>query len=92
MGDFNAEPDSKTYRWLTGQSDEAVDTLPDLKETFKSPYPGTSHRFTGKQTTGLIDWILYRGDLRFKKCIVIEDSFDGIFPSDHFPLMAYFEA
>jgi endonuclease/exonuclease/phosphatase family metal-dependent hydrolase len=90
-GDFNAEPDSKTYRWLTGEFDETADTLPDFKETFKKPYPGTFHRFTGKPITGLIDWILYRGDLRFKKCLVIKDSFDGMFPSDHFPLMAYFE-
>lgn len=90
-GDFNAEPDSKTYRWLTGQFDEVTNTLPDFKETFKSPYPGTFHRYTGKPITGLIDWILYRGDLRVKKYLAIEDSFDGIFPSDHFPVMAYFE-
>jgi len=92
MGDFNAEPDSKTYRWLTGQIDETMDTLPDFKETFQKPYPGTFHRFTGKPITGLIDWILYRGDLRLKKCLVIKDSFAGMFPSDHFPVMAYFEA
>ena len=92
MGDFNTEPDSKTYRWLTGQFDEAENTLPDFKETFKKPYPGTYHRFTGKPVTGLIDWVLYRGNLRFKKCLVIKDSFDGMFPSDHFPIMAYFEA
>ncbi|RLE02929.1 MAG: metal-dependent hydrolase, partial [Bacteroidetes bacterium] len=34
---------------------------------------------------------LYRGELSLKKCLVIEDSFNGIFPSDHFPLMAYFK-
>ena len=91
MGDFNAEPDSKTYKWLTGLPNEALDTIPDFNETFKHPYPGTCHQFTGKPTTGLIDWILYRGDLKFKKCQVIADSFDGMFPSDHFPLMAYFQ-
>ena len=91
-GDFNSEPDSTTYRWLTGQFDEPENPLPDFKETFKTPYPGTYHQFTGKPVTGLIDWVLYRGDLRLKKCLVIKDNFNGIFPSDHFPIMAYFEA
>jgi endonuclease/exonuclease/phosphatase family metal-dependent hydrolase len=90
-GDFNAEPDSKTYKWFTGKFDKIASSLPDFKETFISPYPGTFHRYTGKPLTGLIDWILYRGDLNFNKCIVIEDSFEGVFPSDHFPIMAYFE-
>ncbi len=91
MGDFNAKPDSKAYRWFTGRIDEGMDTFPDFKETFRSPYPATYHRFTGKPIVGLIDWILYRGDLRLKECFVIEDSFDGVYPSDHFPVMAYFE-
>lgn len=91
MGDFNAEPDSKAYQWFTGQINEGMDTLPDFKTTFKSPYPGTYHQFTGKPIVGLIDWILYRGEFRLKKCLVIEDSFDGLYPSDHFPIMAHFE-
>ena len=90
-GDFNAEPDSKTYRWLTGKLDGPENSLPDFKETFKEPYPGTYHQFTGEPVTGLIDWVLYRGDLHLKKCRVIKDTFNGMFPSDHFPLLAYFE-
>lgn len=91
MGDFNAKPDSKTYRWLTGQINEKINTPPDFKETFKHPYPKTYHRFTGEPIVGLIDWILYRGELRPTKCMVIKDSFDNMYPSDHFPIMAHFE-
>jgi endonuclease/exonuclease/phosphatase family metal-dependent hydrolase len=90
-GDFNTEPDSKTYRWFTGQIDAGMNLRPDFQETFKNPYPGTYHRFTGRPIVGLIDWILYRGAIRLKDCLVIEDSFDGLYPSDHFPVMASFE-
>ncbi|MDL1979050.1 MAG: endonuclease/exonuclease/phosphatase family protein [Deltaproteobacteria bacterium] len=92
MGDFNAEPQSKAYRWFTGKIDEGrSSTRPDFEETFKEPYPGSYHRFTGRPVAGLIDWILYRGRLRPKEPFVIEDSFDGLYPSDHFPVMACFE-
>lgn len=37
-----------------------------------------------------IDWILYRGDLHVEYAQIVERSFDGVYPSDHFPLIAEF--
>jgi len=90
MGDFNATPDSQCYKWFTGKEVDTRRRL-DLKETFKEPYPGTFHGFTGKPTKGYIDWILYRGPLHLKACQVLREPLDDTHPSDHFPVKAVFE-
>jgi len=89
-GDFNATPVSICYQWLTGKEVDGKNGL-DFNETFKMPYPGTLHRFTGKPAGGYIDWILYRGNLRLRGCEVLQGQVDGIYPSDHFPVTAVFE-
>ena len=90
MGDFNATPESPCYRWLTGQEVDGEVGL-SFHETFKAPYPGTLHRFTGKPTGHYIDWILFRGPLRLKRCLVLQEPVEGVHPSDHFPVLADFE-
>jgi endonuclease/exonuclease/phosphatase family metal-dependent hydrolase len=90
MGDFNATPDTHCYKWLTGQEVNG-EAGPCFSETFKSPYPGTLHRFTGKPTGDYIDWILFRGPLRLKRCDVLQEPIEGVHPSDHFPVVADFE-
>ena len=90
MGDFNATPDSQCYQWLTSKQITGEGGL-NLKETFKKPYPGTFHSFTGEPSGDHIDWILYRGGLQVKTCQVLQEPVDGIYPSDHFPVTATFE-
>ena len=90
MGDFNATPEAHCYQWLTGQGVDGEVGL-SLGETFKPPYPGTLHRFTGKPTGDYIDWILFRGPLRLKRCLVLQEPVEGVHPSDHFPVVADFE-
>ena len=90
MGDFNATPESPCYRWFTGKEVDGERGL-NFKETFKKPYPGTFHRFTGEATGGYIDWILYRGPFQLKGCQVLQEPVDGVHLSDHYPVKAIFE-
>jgi endonuclease/exonuclease/phosphatase family metal-dependent hydrolase len=90
LGDFNTTPESPCYQWLTGQKINGAKGL-DFRETFKVPYPGTHHRFTGESTGDHIDWILYRSPLRLLDCEVLQKPVGGIYPSDHFPVTAVFE-
>jgi endonuclease/exonuclease/phosphatase family metal-dependent hydrolase len=50
----------------------------------------TFHDFTGKETGHHIDWILYSKGLTPISEQVIQDSFDGFFPSDHYPVRGGF--
>ncbi len=96
-GDFNATPEDRCYQIFTGTLTDAnikaSDRMdqPVFKNVFKPPYPSTHHGFTGDAQSGLIDWILYRGGLKLKDAGIITDTFDGRYPSDHFPLIARFE-
>ncbi len=80
-GDFNAKPGSSAY---------TVFTAAGFSEVFENHYTSTFHEFTGKDTGYHIDWILYRGDLAPTNRKIITDSFDGRFPSDHYPVRAGF--
>jgi endonuclease/exonuclease/phosphatase family metal-dependent hydrolase len=87
-GDFNCSPGSACYAILTrrrGSADRPFSNVFD-----PPPYAGTYHGFSGTSDAPPIDWILYRGDLRVEHAQIIERSFNGLYPSDHFPLMAEF--
>jgi endonuclease/exonuclease/phosphatase family metal-dependent hydrolase len=47
---------------------------------------GTMHAFTG-EGRGRIDWVLYRGDVEVESVEVITRNEDGLYPSDHFPVL-----
>lgn len=89
-GDFNADPSSSCYSVFTSTADKAGEPAAGFKNSFTEPYPGTHHGFTGSLRGDHIDWILFRGDVRQKGATIVTDSFDGCFPSDHFPLTATF--
>ena len=90
MGDFNTTPETPCYRWLIG-NDMNGEAGMDFKETFTKPYPSTFHGFTGKPVAGHIDWILFRGPLQLKTCRVEKHAIEGVYVSDHNPLIATFE-
>jgi len=91
MGDFNAEPGSSVFNVFSGERQAG---LPGAARTFKSsfapPYPGTYHGFTGVPDGRHIDWVMYCGDLDVIAADVISDPFDGMYPSDHFPIQVDF--
>jgi endonuclease/exonuclease/phosphatase family metal-dependent hydrolase len=92
VGDFNATPQSSSYRIFTGQKkDDTVNRAQFFKNAFKKPFPGTFHGFKENNTGDHIDWILYRGGLVLKKSKVIRGKINGLYPSDHFPLFAVFK-
>jgi endonuclease/exonuclease/phosphatase family metal-dependent hydrolase len=82
-GDFNTGPGSEAHDALTASLKDAWTAAPRREgpaETF--------HDFTGN-ATHRIDWILYRG-VEATSVRTITISRDGRYPSDHFPVQAYF--
>jgi endonuclease/exonuclease/phosphatase family metal-dependent hydrolase len=83
-GDFNADPQSDAYGVFTSKAS-------DFRNVFEGAAgPGTYHGFGGTAEKEPIDWILYRGPLILERADVIADRYEGIYPSDHFPLIAVF--
>jgi endonuclease/exonuclease/phosphatase family metal-dependent hydrolase len=91
MGDFNATPASACHRIFTGQGEKMVSDKFRFKNVFKKPFPGTYHGFSGDITGDCIDWIIYRGAIIPVDYRVIIDTFNNIYPSDHFPVIATFK-
>ena len=86
-GDFNAGPGSACHRILT----ETVDTSTvPFQDAFQGDAAGTVHKFTGKAVSDRVDWILWRQGARLTDKRIITDRFDGLYPSDHFPVYAAF--
>lgn len=86
MGDFNAEPGSPPWRTFTEDT-----TLPGapFSQAMPEPNTGTYHGFSGMPDGRVIDWVLYRGDVRPQWAKVIQDRFRGFHPSDHFPIVVH---
>jgi len=92
MGDFNATPSCPCYKMLTGQDKKSNSTNKlYFKNTFKKPFLGTHHGFSGNKNGKNIDWILYRGGIVPMDCKVIHDKIHDIYLSDHFPVYAKFK-
>lgn len=83
MGDFNAVPGSPCYNVFTAKGN-------DFRRAQHPCCNGTHHGFSGKDDKGPIDWVLYRGNLELTHARVVTKSYDGFFPSDHFPIIAEF--
>ncbi len=90
MGDFNAVPFSACYNIFTDHDDQPTVRAPCFKDAFGEPFTGTRHGFTGQTDGDHIDWILYRGKLAVNRSMVIQDTFNNVYVSDHFPLFAEF--
>lgn len=90
MGDFNATRDDPSIEWISGGHPHV--TLRDAF-TFMDPNParaGTFHKaFDGVPSGKQIDYILIDpGRFEVIDATVVKDHREGLYPSDHFPLMA----
>lgn len=91
-GDFNCGYQSVPYNIMTGAAEyegvsgDLIDTWTELA----MPEEGTYHAFTGVVTGDRIDWIMHDSGFSGLSADVIDTSFDGIYPSDHFPMAAEF--
>jgi len=90
-GDFNADQGSDEYRRLTGRDNVNSERLVD---TYRNLHPGdsdtvgTAPGFDGVGGTGRIDWILNTQDFSVLSANIDRTSYDGRYPSDHFPINA----
>lgn len=86
-GDFNTGKDSLPYKHLVHDG-AFVDTWYSAKDQVNSDL-GTFNDFkdhTGGKTR--IDWILVQGNASVKQVKIAADMYGGLFPSDHFPVIA----
>jgi endonuclease/exonuclease/phosphatase family metal-dependent hydrolase len=96
-GDFNADQGGAAYRRMTGL-DNFADGYHDFNDTYRQIHPGdagtvgTSLGFDGKgNNDGRIDWIL-QSDMITLDATIDRVSYNGKFPSDHFPITATLRA
>lgn len=90
LGDFNAGESSEPVQYLTG-ADHASPV--QLRDTFRTVHPqetlvGTFHGFGGATTGSKIDYILASREAQVLEAAIVRGSFQGRYPSDHFPVTA----
>lgn len=81
MGDLNAEESSETYRMAT-------ENLIDAKYMAAESATGNTYQNWGaEQAASPIDYILLSpGDFQVEQYSIDTRTYDGVYPSDHFPL------
>src|SRR5688500_7188346 len=91
-GDFNADQGGDAYQRMRGIDN--FDTVRNLQDTYRNIHPddaatvGTAHGFDGRAGDGRIDWILHDNDFTTLDADIVRTSYDGFYPSDHFPITA----
>ena len=89
MGDFNCGPDSEPYRVLTDDKGNLAELFdPYVRLGHAEAGAGTYHAFRGTRDGRRIDWILHNRRFEPPEAGINHRSFDGRFPSDHFPVTA----
>ena len=86
MGDFNAEEGSTTY------NDVTKDFL-DAKYELENPMISCTYQNFGKELDNeCIDYFMIsKTGIEVVDYKVVTDTFDGVYPSDHFPIFAEFK-
>lgn len=95
-GDFNVTEKSEAYRVLTGNTPEAapVSDLRDARYLSQSGHQGPTSTFVNEDWTqtrepeSKIDFIFVRQGIQVLSHKVLDDQYDGRFPSDHLPVVA----
>ncbi len=82
-GDFNARAGGEIHETLKRDLVDAWETA----ETQRGPV-GTVHGFGKFNEGGRIDWILHRHAERVLWAETVTHTADGLFPSDHYPVVA----
>jgi endonuclease/exonuclease/phosphatase family metal-dependent hydrolase len=86
LGDFNSEPGQEPYETLIG--DNALQDSRDLVEECIGPRP-TGHGFDGDEDyNNCVDHIFVSPSIDLTRFETVNDSEDGKYPSDHFPVVA----
>jgi endonuclease/exonuclease/phosphatase family metal-dependent hydrolase len=84
MGDFNDSPESKVQKLIFENLN-----LKDPWSELSHPEESSHHSFVGSNLQGeRIDWILIPQNFKTLEIRLEKKSFNKIFPSDHYPLLA----
>lgn len=84
MGDFNDSPESLIRKTILDEFDLKD---PWIEESI--PEETSHHSFQGEKASGFrIDWILVPQAFAVQEIRLEKKSFNNIFPSDHYPLLA----
>ncbi|RNA68438.1 endonuclease/exonuclease/phosphatase family protein [Alteribacter keqinensis] len=92
-GDFNSQPDNPVIRYLRGEEPLYGETA-ELVDCFTGmgSEPGTTlHNFEGGSSGKPIDYIFSGKNARVIKTEVDRSSINGIYPSDHYPVISTVE-
>ena len=83
MGDFNVEEDTETYR-------SATENFLDVKYQTENPIKSCTYQDWGKRLDDdCIDYIMIsKTGFRVNSYNVVRTTYDGVYPSDHFPITA----
>lgn len=91
MGDFNARPDSYAVRYIRDKLYSYSNVhLNDIYGYVDKLIGNTYHGFKGKIKTKFkpIDYIFVSDEFEIVNAVVDTSSFDGQYPSDHYPIAA----
>lgn len=84
MGDFNESPTSLVRDYLTS----AFPNLQDAWKIFHSQEETSHHAFNGECQNGArIDWIMVDDKIKIHNAFMNKKASDGLYPSDHFPII-----
>lgn len=84
-GDFNVTPDSAPCQAIRDGG------FADARDCAKvTDYDYTFHNYQPEESThhATIDYIFVKGDIQVRSLKVIRKKIDGLYPSDHFPVLA----
>jgi endonuclease/exonuclease/phosphatase family metal-dependent hydrolase len=92
-GDFNDKPDSNPYNNITKNTSGV--SMMDAKLQSKYPAHGPTFTFVGWDFIGvpgkIIDYIFVNEKVEVIQHAVIGDNIDGVYPSDHLPILVEIE-
>jgi endonuclease/exonuclease/phosphatase family metal-dependent hydrolase len=84
MGDLNAGPDDEPYNWLMEQN---LLSDPFYEAEHRTGPVGTFNAFNYAHQSERIDYIFLDPSFKVQKYKVLMESYNGILPSDHWPVM-----
>ncbi len=85
-GDFNAEEDSETYK-------SATENFLDAKYQLENPMKGATYQHFGKELDreNIDYFMISKEGIRVDDYKIVNTTYDGVYPSDHFPIEMTFE-
>lgn len=89
-GDFNSEPNDLVIEFLRGREALNGETA-NLKYVYDilDGSPGTTiHNFNGGESGEPIDYIFCTEEVDITQAIIDRSAIDGVYPSDHYPVIA----